>query len=353
MKAALYYGQEDVRVETVDADRVGPGDVLVDVAACGICGSDLHEYTAGPIFVPNAPHPMTGVSLPLRMGHEFAGRISEVGRDVTNLSVGDTVTVNPIQSCGNCRFCAAGKRHLCASIALIGVSADGGGFAERSVIPAENVVPLPESVPPQQGALIEPFSVALHAVRRAELTVGDSVAVYGSGPIGLAIVQVLHAAGTTDVFVVEPRAARRELAGDFGAMTINPIESDAVRRVKAATDGGTDAAFEVAGIEQTYNAAISSTKRDGTVVVVSVFEDTVETHPNSIVMAERTVRGTMSYLANDRADGEFQAVTKMFADGQLAPDQLVTSVISLSDIVTGFESLRDPESDDIKILVEV
>lgn len=120
MRAALYYGQEDVRVETVDAGNLGDGDVRVDVAACGICGSDLHEYTAGPIFVPEEPHQMTGVSIPLRIGHEFAGRVSEVGVDVDRLSVGDPVTTNPIQSCGQCRYCNAGKRHLCTSIALVG-----------------------------------------------------------------------------------------------------------------------------------------------------------------------------------------------------------------------------------------
>lgn len=352
MRAALYYGQEDVRVETVDSDPVGAGDVRVDVAACGICGSDLHEYSAGPIFVPDDPHPMTGSSIPLRMGHEFAGRISDVGTDVTGLSVGDPVTVNPIRSCGECRYCAVGKRHLCTSIALVGISADGGGFAESSVVPAENVVRLPESVPPRMGALVEPFSVALHAVRRADLAAGDSAAVFGCGPIGLAIVQVLQAAGATEVFVSEPRDARRELAGDRDATTIDPSESDAVRQIKAATDGGVDVSFEVAGIEPTYNAAVSSVKRDGTVVVVSVFEDTVETHPNNVVMAERTVRGTMSYLAGDRADGEFRAITKMFENGQLDPEQLVTDTISLDEIAAGFESLCDSESDQVKILVE-
>lgn len=352
MRAALYHGREDVRLETVDPQPLGSENVRVDVAACGICGSDLHEYAAGPIFMPDEPHPMTGASIPLRMGHEFAGTVSEVGTGVTDISVGDAVTVNPIRSCGECRYCAAGKQHLCASIALVGVSADGGGFAENSVVPAENVVPLPESVPPRLGALIEPFSVALHAVRRAGLAAGDSVAVFGSGPIGLAIAQVVHAAGATEVFVSEPRDARRELAGDLGATAIDPVETNAVRRLKAATDGGADVAFEVAGIEQTYNDAIASTKRDGTVVVVSVFEDAVETQPNGIVMAERTVKGTMSYLGSGRTDGEFQSVASMFANGQLKPEQLVTETISLEDIAIGFESLRDAESEQIKILVE-
>lgn len=352
MRAALYHGREDVRVQTVDHDSLGPGDVRIDVAACGICGSDLHEYTAGPIFLPTEPHPMTRASVPIRLGHEFAGQVSEIGDDVTSFSVGDQVAVNPIQSCGKCRYCTAGKRHLCTSIALVGISADGGGFAEESVVSAENIVPLPASVPARLGALIEPFSVALHAVRRADVRAGDSAAVFGCGPIGLAIVQVLQAAGTTDVFVSEPRDVRRKLAGDLGATTINPVENDAVRQIKAATDGGADVGFEVAGIEQTYNEAISSSKRDGTVVVVSVFEDSIDTHPNSIVMAERTVKGTMSYLASDRVDGEFRAITKMFSNGQLDPVQLVTDMISLEDITAGFESLRDPESEQVKILVE-
>jgi (R,R)-butanediol dehydrogenase/meso-butanediol dehydrogenase/diacetyl reductase len=352
MQAALYYGQEDVRVESIDPQPLRPDAVRVDVTACGICGSDLHEYTAGPIFVPEDPHPMTGASIPLRMGHEFAGTVDETGADVTELAAGDPVAINPIRSCGTCRYCRAGKQHLCESVALVGVSADGGGFAEQSVVPAGNAVPLPESVPPRIGALVEPFSVALHAVRQSELAGGDSAAVFGCGPIGLAILQVLRATGATDVFAVEPRDARRELAADFGATPIDPTETGAVKRIKSATGDGTDVAFEVAGIEQTYNDAISSTVRDGTVVVVSMFEEAIRTHPNTVVMAERTVKGTMSYLGSERSDGEFRSVVDLFASGRLDPERLVTETIGLADVESGFRSLGTPEDEQIKILVE-
>lgn len=352
MRAALYHGREDVRVEGVDPDPLGPNDVRIDVEAAGICGSDLHEYAAGPIFTPEEPHPMTGVSIPLRMGHEFAGRIADVGEDVSDHSVGDPVVVNPIRYCGSCRYCNSGQQHLCASIALTGVSAGGGGFAEQSVVPAESVVPLPESIPLALGALVEPFSVALHAVRQADLTAGDSVAIFGSGPIGLAITQVVRAAGATDLFVSEPRDARRDRAADLGTTAIDPTEIEPIRRIKRATDGGVDVAFEVAGIEQTYNDAISSTRRDGTVVVVSMFEAPVETHPNTVVMAERTIEGTMSYTAGDGNGSEFRSIIKLFENGQLDPERLVTDTIPLEDIAGGFGSLRDPDSEQIKILVE-
>ncbi|MFO7926772.1 2,3-butanediol dehydrogenase [Natronomonas sp.] len=352
MRAVLYHGREDVRVEEVDSTPLGPGDVRIDVEAAGICGSDLHEYAAGPIFMPEDPHPMTGASIPLRMGHEFAGRIMAVGDDVTEHAVGDPVVVNPIRYCGSCRYCTAGQQHLCASIALTGVSANGGGFAEQSVVPAESVVPLPESIPLRLGALVEPFSVALHAVRQADLTAGDSVAVFGAGPIGLAITQLARAAGATDLFVSEPRDARRERAADLGATTVDPTDTAPIHRIKRATDGGTDIAFEVAGIEQTYNDAITSTRRDGTVVVVSMFEGPVETHPNTVVMAERTIEGTMSYTAGDRNGSEFRSIIKLLDDGQLDPEQLITDTILLEAVPEGFESLRTPESEQIKILVE-
>lgn len=352
MRAALYHGQEDIRVKSVDPQPLRSGAVRVDVAACGICGSDLHEYTAGPIFIPEEPHPMTDVSVPIRMGHEFAGTVSETGADVTDLSVGDPVAVNPVRSCGTCRYCRSGKQHLCRSVALVGVSADGGGFAEQSVVPAANVIPLPADVAPRTGALVEPFSVALHAVQRAELAGGDSATVFGCGPIGLAILQVLRAAGATGVFAVEPRDARRELAAGVGVTTIDPTEDDAVSRIKNTTGGGTDVAFEVAGIEQTYNDAISSTVRDGTVVVVSMFQEPVQTHPNTVVMAERTLKGTTLYLKNKRSHGDFQSVVDLFASGQLDPERLVTDIIKLSDIESGFRSLREPGDEQIKVLVE-
>jgi len=353
MDVARYYGREDIRVEDVEPDTVGPSQVRVDIEACGICGSDLHEYTAGPIFVPGEdPHPVSGVQAPLTMGHEFSGTVSEVGSAVSDLSEGDAVAVNPIIYCGDCPRCAAGEYHRCESLGFVGL-ASNGGFAENAVVEAEQAVPLGDT-PIEYGALVEPLSVALHATRVADVSPGDSVAVFGSGPIGLCQIQTLRVAGADPIIVSEPRDRRRERAEACGAdVLIDPTEADPLEAIRAETGEGVDVAFDVAGVEATYNQAINATRPGGRVAEVSIFEDTVETQPNDLVVSERSLVGSIAYQGGPRAAEEFGMVIDMLGDGRLDPDPLVTDRIALDDIVAdGFEALLDPDSDQVKILVK-
>jgi (R,R)-butanediol dehydrogenase/meso-butanediol dehydrogenase/diacetyl reductase len=356
MRAAVYHGQEDVRVEAIDEQPLEPTAVRVEVDACGICGSDLHEYAEGPIAIPSdEPHPGTGESLPLPLGHEVAGRVAETGREVESLAAGDRVVVNPIIGCGDCRMCRAGQYYLCDTLVNVGIHGNGGGFADNLVVPAANAVRLPEEVPTEYGALVEPLSVALHAVRRSDLEVGDTVSIFGAGPIGLGVLQAAIAAGAERVYVSEPRAARREVAARLGATeVIDPTETDAVRRISAATDGGTDVAFEVAGVEATVTGAIRSTGKTGDVVVVSVYEEAVSLNLNYVMMAERTLTGSYGYRGGPRArTGEFETAIELLADGRIEAEPMVTGRIGLEEIVSdGFERLLDPESEHVKILVE-
>lgn len=355
MQAAFYHDRKDIRVEDTEPAEVGPGQVRIDIDSCGICGSDLHEYTAGPIFAPgDDPHPVSQETTPVRMGHEFSGVISVVGENVTELQTGDAVAINPILYCGDCRQCREGNYHICDSVGFVGLSGGGGGFAERVVLDAEHAVPLGDDVPVEHGALVEPLSVGLHAVRRSGLRAGDSVAVFGSGPIGLSVIQCARAAGAGTIYVSEPRKARRQLAADCGAdERIDPSDTDAVEYIAANTDGGADITFEVAGVEASLNDAINSTAPRGRTTIVSIWEDEVSTHPNTLVLGERTVTGTLAYLGGPRSGEEYGMVIDMLADGQLDPGPLITGRIGLEEIVEeGFEQLIDPESDHVKILVK-
>nr|WP_233204299.1 2,3-butanediol dehydrogenase [Halegenticoccus soli] len=341
-------------MDDVDDPTLGPDEVRIEVDSCGICGSDLHEYVAGPIFVPDRdPHPLTGERLPITMGHEFGGVITAVGDGVSTHEKGQAVAVNPIVWCGECRYCVEGKYHLCESVGFVGLSGGGGGFSERVTVPAVQAVPLPDGVPTEHGALVEPFSVGLHAVRRSGLQAGDSVAVFGSGPIGLAVVQAARAAGAGRIFVSEPREARRSLARESGADDlVDPTETDPVEYVHAETGGGTDVTFEVAGIETTFKQALETAKADGRVTIVSIFEGEISMHPNTIVLGERAVTGTLAYLGGPLSDREFGAVLRLFGDGELDPEALVTARIDLPDVVDeGFDELLDGESEHVKILV--
>ena len=356
MRGAVYHGREDVRVEMIDEQPLEPTAVRVRIDTCGICGSDLHEYAEGPIAIPSdEPHPGTGESLPLPLGHEVAGRIAETGREVESLAVGDPVVVNPIISCGDCQMCRAGQYYLCNSLVNVGIHGNGGGFADNLVVPAVNAVRLPEGIPTAYGALVEPLSVALHAVRRSDLEVGDTVSIFGAGPIGLGVLQAALATGAKRVYVSEPRVARRELAAQLGATeVIDPMDADPVRRISAATDGGTDVAFEVAGVEATVTGAIRSTQKTGDVVVVSVYEEAVSLNLNYVMMAERTVTGSYGYRAGPRSrTGEFGTVIELLDDGRIEAEPMVTGRIGLEEIVSeGFDRLLDPDSEHVKILVE-
>jgi (R,R)-butanediol dehydrogenase/meso-butanediol dehydrogenase/diacetyl reductase len=328
--------------------------VRLDVDAAGICGSDLHEYVAGPIFVPTEePHPLTDETAPVVMGHEFSGVVRDVGEDTTLLSAGDRVAVNPVLSCGDCRYYSVGRQNLCESLGFIGLSGGGGGFAEQVVVPARNAIPLREGMSLVEGALVEPFSVGVHAVRRSGLRLGDDVVVTGAGPIGLAVVQSARAAGAERIFVSEPNEDRRSLAAESGAdAVIDPTEESVETVVGSETDVGADIGFEVSGVEAALDQVVRSTKRGGHTTVVSVFEERAELDLNDISMLERSMNGTRAYHGSVRARDDYETAIGMLDAGHFDGDSLVTDRIDLDGIVDdGFERLISDKSS-VKVVVE-
>lgn len=354
MRAARFHDSEDIRVETVEPASVGDTDVRIDVAACGICGSDLIEYQRGPEHTPADPHPETGANVPVPLGHELSGVVSEVGSAVTRVQKGDRVAIHPNLPCGECRYCEDGRYNVCPNVVAVGFQLGEGGFAESAVVPERQVHELPEAVSLGAGALVEPFAVGLHAVRRSGMRVGDTVGVFGCGPIGQTVVQAAADAGAKRIFVSEPNDARREAARAFGAdELVDPLEADAVETMRAATHGGVDVAFEFAGVEATFNAALNSTRRNGTVTVGSMSRGEISTDLNDIVTTERTVVGTYCYGFPPRSDrSEFDAVIRSLEAGNIDTDTYVTGRIDLDEIVeAGFETLLDADTDHLKILV--
>lgn len=354
MRAAIYHDRRDIRIEEIAEPSLASDEVLIDIAACGICGSDLHEYTDGPAAIPTEPHPVTGESAPTPFGHEFGGPVVAVGDAVEEVQPGDFVAVNPLFFCDACQYCEVGEYNRCMSPWGIGYSGPGGGFAEQLAVPSDRVVVMPDAVPPEYAALVEPFSVGLHAVRRGDVGPGDAVAVFGTGPIGLTVIQAAYAAGAREIFAVEPRDARRALAAAVGAnQTFDPDSEDAVERINAETGDGVDVAFEVAGVAETLAGACQSVKRGGRVTVVSLFHGSIDWAPNVLTADEITVLGSRAYDNGPGGGREFNAVPRLFADGTLDPDAVISSRISLDHIVEeGFEALLDDGRDEVKILVE-
>jgi (R,R)-butanediol dehydrogenase/meso-butanediol dehydrogenase/diacetyl reductase len=289
------------------------------------------------------------------MCHEFSGVISEVGQAIVPLSVGHRVVVHPNVPCDDCLYCEEGHYNLCSNIVSVGFSTGTGGFAESAVVPAKQIHALPDSVSFEEGALVEPLAVGLHAVRRAEVLNGDTVAVFGAGPIGLTVIRAAAATGANKILVSEPNDTRRTKAAEIGAdVTIDPISDDPVSQIRSQTAGGVDIAFEFAGIEQAINSALHSTKKAGRVVVGSVWEERPQIDATELVMSEREIRGTFCYGFPPRSNRtEFATILRDLEAGRIDVDPFITGTIDLENIVAeGFEVLLNGDSEHVKLLVE-
>ncbi|AIQ65283.1 butanediol dehydrogenase [Paenibacillus stellifer] len=346
MQALRWHNVKDLRVETIDEPKVLPGKVKIRVEWCGICGSDLHEYVAGPIFIPkDKAHPLTGEAAPIVMGHEFSGEIVEVGEDVNQFKVGDRVVVEPIFACGTCEACRQGKYNLCDKMGFLGLAGGGGGFSEYVSVNANMVFKIPDSLSFEQGALVEPSAVALHAVRQSQLKVGDKAAVFGAGPIGLLVIEALRASGAAEVYVIELSEERKQKAIELGAVVLDPRECDVVKELHDRTYGGVDVAYEVTGVPSVLSQSINSTKLGGQVMIVSIFEKDAPITPNNIVLKERNMTGIIGYRH------VFPAVLSLMEQGYFPADKLVTKKIKLDEVIEqGFEALLK-ERNQVKILV--
>jgi len=348
LKAAVWHGLRDVRVEEVPEPQIEPGMVKIRVAWCGICGTDLHEYLAGPIFVPTEqhPHPLTNQGAPVILGHEFSGEVIEIGEGVTNVVSGDRVTVEPILSCGTCIPCKKGLYNVCDSIGFHGLSGGGGAFSKVTMVNAGMVHKIPDDMSFEQAAIVEPTAVALHAVRQSQLNAGDTCVVFGTGPIGLLVIQAARVAGASLIIGVEVSAQRQKMARECGAhVVIDPTKDNAVEAIHQLTEGGADVCFEVTGVEKGMLGAIESAKTDGQIVIVSIWESSTSIPPNQFVLKERQMKGVLAYR------DIFPSVIQLIAEGRFEVNKLITKKIPLEEIAAGgFEELVKTK-DHIKILV--
>ena len=345
MKAAVWYGQKDVRVEDRKSKELQDNEVKVKVSWAGICGTDLHEYLEGPIFIStDKPDPFLGQKAPVTLGHEFAGVVDDIGSKVTKFNKGDRVVINPTVS----------KREKEENIDLydgysfIGLGSDGG-FAEFTNAPEENVYKLPDKVSDKEGALVEPTAVAVQAIKEGEVLFGDTVAIFGAGPIGLLTTIAAKAAGASKIFVFDLSEERLNKAKSVGAThTINSGESNPSDIISKYTDNGVDVAFEVAGVAPTLKSAIDVTKARGIVVIVSIFGHPIEWNPMQLTNTGVKLTSTIAYTPTT-----FQQTIDLINEGNLKVKDVVTDEIELNDIVeSGFEQLVNDKSQ-AKILVKL
>jgi (R,R)-butanediol dehydrogenase/meso-butanediol dehydrogenase/diacetyl reductase len=350
MRAAVYHSKHDIRVEDVAAPgAIGPRQVRLRPYLCGICGTDLHEYAAGPIVIPTSPHPLSGASAPQILGHEFSGEVLEVGADVTGVRVGDRVSVMPLVYCGHCYYCRRGLNHLCTTMACTGLSWDGGGISEQVVVPDYQVSRLPDGVTDVQGALVEPAAVAAYGVDRTGLRAGDTILVTGAGPIGALAALYAHAAGAAQVIVSEPNAKRRALVEGF-ATVLDPLTEPVPDIVRDLTGGvGVDVAAECSGSQGGLTTALDSLRAHGTATQVGLHVKPATIDPMHLSNKDLSLIGTWCYPVYD-----FPRITALIAAGRYPVERVLTEVIPVDDIVArGFDRLLDPAGDAQKLLVQV
>ncbi len=345
MKAAVYYGPNKVEVADVPEPEPTAGTVKVKVGFNGICGTDLHEYYAGPIFVPTEPHPLTGQALPLTIGHEFSGVITDLGPGVTGYSAGDRVAIEPVYRCGECAPCRAGNYNVCQRIGFHGLMSDGG-MAEYTVVPTNMLHRLPDNVSLELGALVEPMSVAYHAATLGEVTPEDTAVVFGAGPIGIGLWFALRGKRLESVFVVEPSATRRAAIEALGAQTLDPMAIDVPAFIADHTDGrGADAAFDAAGVAPAVQAALASVGARRPTISVAIYEKPLATPLLNLVMNESRIQGSLCYTSAD-----FEAVIALMAEGGYDTTGWVTP-IAIDDVIDeGFEALHAGAK--MKVLVD-
>ncbi|MGH2935235.1 MAG: 2,3-butanediol dehydrogenase [Gaiellaceae bacterium] len=350
MRALRFHAARDLRIEDVPAPaEPGPGEVVIKVATCGICGTDLHEYVAGPIVTPIEPHPLTGATNPQILGHEFAGDVVATGEGVTSVGEGDRVAVMPLAYCGECAYCRRGLQHLCATMACVGLSHPWGGMAELATVAEYQVVPLPDAVSYSQGALIEPAAVAAYGVERGGVKPGDRVLVTGAGPIGALAALCAQAAGATAVYVSEPNAARRERAEALAVATVlDPLAVDVPAYLHDETDGlGVDVAIECSGHANGFAGAIASLRRRGTLAQTGLFVGQAAVEPMLWSLNDLTIVGTWCYWVYD-----FARIASQIGAGRLPVERVITSSAALDDASDAFERLASGAADEIKVLID-
>jgi (R,R)-butanediol dehydrogenase / meso-butanediol dehydrogenase / diacetyl reductase len=334
-RAAYYTGDRTILVDEAHLVPPGPGQVRIDVAYTGICGTDLH------IMHGAMDH---RVRVPAVIGHEMSGRIVDIGEGVEGHQVGEPVTVMPLDWCGQCPACRAGQTHICHRLNFIGI--DSTGSMQRFwTVPARILVPLPGDLPLDQAALIEPTAVAVHDVRRSRLRAGEHVVVIGAGPVGLLIGKVAQASGA-NVTALELEPHRRAIAAELGLSTVDPAGIDVAAYVLEQTDGaGADVVFEVSGSAAGVRTATELLAVRGRLVVVAIHPTPREVDLHRVFWRELEMIGVRVYQRED-----YTEAVRLVHGKHVPAERLISRIVPLEHAAQAFSALE--AGGDVKVLID-
>jgi L-iditol 2-dehydrogenase len=341
MKALLLTEYSKLEMADLPIPQPAAQEVLIRVEACGICVSDVHGYDGS-----------SGRRIPpIVMGHEAAGTIESVGSGVSGYKKGDRVTFDSTIYCGECEYCRKGAMNLCGHREVLGVSTPefrrAGAFADYVVVPSLVLYKLPDSVSFAEAAMVEPLSVAVHAVALSDIAKGSTALVVGAGMIGLLVLQALKEAGCSQIIVSDIDDTRLKLARDLGATaTVNAKTSDAIAEVKKLTNGaGVDTALEAVGSTPTIKAAIESVRRGGTVTLIGNISPTAEIPLQAVVSRQIRLQGSAA------SSGEYPQAIDLIARGAVTVKPLITAVAPLEEGAQWFTRLHNREANLMKIVL--
>jgi L-iditol 2-dehydrogenase len=342
VKALVLENTKQFVLKDVPEPEIGPREVLVQVKACGICGSDVHGMDGS-----------TGRRIPpIIMGHEASGVIVAIGAQVSESKVGDRVTFDSTVYCGRCYFCQRGDINLCDNRRVLGVSCGDyrrdGAFAEYLAVPERILYRLPDKVSFEQAAMVEPCSIAVHAVARTPISLNDTALLVGSGMIGALVIQCLRAAGCGRIIAVDVEPAKLELAQKMGAdVVLNAGQTEVIAEIKRWTrDRGADVAFEAVGASAAVQTALEGVRKGGSLTLIGNLSPMIEFALQSAVTREITLYGSCG------SRGEYPACLEMIARGTLDVEALITAVAPLSDGPQWFDRLYAREKGLLKVILQ-
>lgn len=341
MKALVLKAYNQLVYQDVPEPTFEPDEVMIRVKTCGICGSDVHGMDGS-----------TGRRIPpLIMGHEAAGIIAQVGSKVKDFQAGQSVTFDSTLYCGSCFYCRRGEINLCDHRRVLGVSCDeyrqNGAFAEYVAVPQQILHPLPQGLSFEHAAMVEPCSIALHAVGRTAISLNDTAVVVGAGMIGLLVVQALRLAGCGKIIAIDIEAEKLDLARQLGAdFTLNSSESEVLSEIEKLTDNrGADVVIEAVGITQTVKTALASVRKGGTVTVIGNLSSQVELPLQRLVSREITFHGSCA------SRGDYPTCLDMIAREAINVQVLISAVAPLGEGAGWFQRLYQKEKGLLKVIL--
>lgn len=341
MRVGLVTGLRKVEIREMPEPQPQPGKAVVEIGYCGICGTDIHAYLSGQPYNPAI------------CGHEWAGTVTGVGQGVSHVREGDRVAIGVSTACGQCGACRQGHASHCelAFLGAIGagpMAAPHGGFATSICFDAARLYQVPNAISDIDAAMLEPATVAVHALRRTPIRLGDTAVVIGGGPIGLLTLQAARAAGAGTLVLIEPEKSRRQMAAALGAdVVLDPKNDDVAARLSVIVGtGGPDVIFECAGVPQTIQQAISLVRRGGVVSLVGVANGPATIQPGEWLIKEVRLTSSIAYIHED-----FEIAKDLVAYGRIQVNPLHTSTSSLTDMAKAFDKLAENPSE-VKILVD-